>query len=84
LSELEDCFKNPLDQHQVLAIGYTDNGLGKGTLDIWDNNELRKVRKLSIDFRGSKLEVAHALKHTIRGIFLEDYAPQKPPAGLRR
>jgi hypothetical protein len=75
---------SPLEQHQVLAIGYTDNGLGEGTLDIWDNNDGPKVRKLIIDFRGSKLKVKKARAHTIRGIFVEDYIPQKPPRGLRR
>jgi hypothetical protein len=76
--------KNPFDQHQVLAIGYTDAGLGTGTLDIWNNNDLQQTDTLAIDFRGSELKVTGFNdNHTIKGFFAEDYRPKKPPANLK-
>ena len=76
--------KNPFDQHQVLAIGYTDSGLGTGTLEIWNNNDLQKTDTLTIDFRASELKVTGFNdKHTIKGFFAEDYRSKKPPAQLK-
>lgn len=74
---------SPFDQHQVLATGYDDNGLGKGTLSIWDNKEGAVPRKLKLDFRGSRLKVSNYPKHSISGIFAEGYSPRRPPGSLR-
>jgi hypothetical protein len=80
---------NLFDQHQVLAIGYTDNGSGTATLDIWDNNDRNRLNTLSIDFRGNKLEVSAIpgsnianRNKQIRGIFLEEYTSHQPPSSL--
>jgi hypothetical protein len=78
--------KNPFDQHQVLAIGYTDDGLGRATLRMWNNNQLRVPDTVNIDFRGDRLEVTgfnDPNSHTIRGIFAERYSPRRPPLSLR-
>ena len=74
---------SPFDQHQVLAIGYEENGLGKGTLSVWDNKEGAAHRKLKLDFRGSQLKVSNYPKHSISGIFAEGYSPRRPPGSLR-
>jgi hypothetical protein len=77
--------KSPFDQHQVLAIGYSDSGLGTGTLDIWNNNEVHVADTLTIDFRGSELSVGGFNDgHSIKGFFVEDYRTKRPPEGLRR
>jgi hypothetical protein len=34
---------NLFDQHQILAIHYTDNGSGMATLDIWDNKDVASL-----------------------------------------
>ena len=78
---------NPFDQHQVLAIGYTDNGLGRATLQIWNNNELRVPNLIRLDFRGKQLQVSgfnDPHHHSIKGIFAEEYTQSKPPLSLRR
>lgn len=79
--------KNPFDQHQVLAIGYTDNGPSASTLTIWNNNDGPLPNKLTIDFTGSKLRVQHFADsngHTIAGIFEERYRERTPPQSLNR
>ena len=78
---------NLLDQHQVLACGYTDNGVEQ-TLEIWDNNDANRATILDIDFRGPEVSVAarsgnlqYANRH-IKGFFLEEYVARQPPASL--
>lgn len=74
---------NPIDQHQVLAIGYEDTGLTQ-RLIIWDNNDGSKSRTLTIDFSGEELNVSGAYSSDpIKGIFMEEYSPKKPPEVLR-
>ena len=41
---------NPIDQHQVLAIGYKDTGNGEATLTVWDNHERNVARDLAWTF----------------------------------
>ena len=72
------------DQHQVLAVGYTDNGLGEGTLDIWDNNDGDSGKKLFLDFRGEELAVTGSDDLQLAGIFLEVYDCRQPPLSLKR
>ena len=75
---------NPLDQHQVLAIGYKDPGQGIATLSIWNSNQKQTPNPLQLDFRGDRLEVSNFKDdHTIRGIFAEEYTQSKPPNALR-
>jgi hypothetical protein len=69
------------DQRQVLAIGYTDNGAGQGTLRIWDNEDGNRPDTMQLDFRGNELEVT-GCNPTVEGFFHERYMPQRPPQGL--
>jgi hypothetical protein len=74
---------NPVDQHQVLAIGYEDRGNGTPLLTIWDNNDGARSRYLYLDMRGGELNAAGA-DHPLKGIICEEYAFKLPPASLRR
>lgn len=75
---------NPIDQHQVLAIGYKDPGNGTATLTVWDNREANNSRDLALDFRGSELQVGNAFKdEVLKCVFMEKYSPQRPPSSLR-
>jgi hypothetical protein len=69
------------DQHQVLAIGCTDNGAGQGTLRIWDNEDGNQPATMRLDFRGDELQVTGS-DPTVKGFFHERYMPQRPPQGL--
>jgi hypothetical protein len=79
------------EQHQVLAVGYTDNGLGRGTLNIWDNkgqhNNGNVGETLNLDFRGKELAVtstfASSDNRQLAGIFLERYERHRPPLSLK-
>jgi hypothetical protein len=73
----------PTEQHQILAVGYSDPGDGTATLDVWDNNDANLPRSLTLDFRGSELQVSNFLNNRpVKGIFLEGYSPAVPPASL--
>ncbi|MDH5193167.1 MAG: hypothetical protein OEW32_05725 [Nitrospira sp.] len=75
---------NPIDQHQVLAIGYKDVGNGVATLTVWDNNEANASRNLQLDFRGPELQVGNAHRgKVLKCIFAEKYSPRIPPASLK-
>lgn len=79
------------DQHQVLAVGYTDNGLGRGTLEIWDNKGQftsgNVGETLNLDFRGDELAVTSTFASSdnlqLAGIFLERYERRRPPLSLK-
>jgi hypothetical protein len=74
---------NPIDQHQVLAIGYEDSDAGQ-RLTIWDNNEGNRGRTLILDFSGEELGVGQfSSSRPIKGIFLEDYSSKVPPENLK-
>ncbi len=74
---------NPIEQHQILAIGYSDRGDGTATLDVWDNNERNLARTLGLNFQGNQLQVTNFLNdRPAVGIFLEGYSPVLPPASL--
>ena len=45
------------DQHQVLALGYTDNGLGKVPWTSGTTKTATSARRCSLDFRGDELAV---------------------------
>jgi hypothetical protein len=71
------------DQHQVLAIGYTDDGAGRGELIIWDNERGNKSDPMELDFRGDELKVSSSsINPTVKGFFHERYMPQRPPKDL--
>lgn len=74
---------NPIDQHQVLAIGYEDNGDGTAILKIWDNNHGAMWSIIRLDFRGSELN-ADGTSDPLKGIICEEYSFKMPPASLRR
>jgi hypothetical protein len=70
------------EQHQVLAIGYSDDGPGRGELRIWDNNDGREEKSMSLDFTGDELQAEG--RHTnLKGFFHERYAAKRPPEALR-
>jgi len=85
----------PLDDHQVLAIGYEDNGFGNPELMVWDNNDGSQARIYKIDFNGDALEVdkftisnkdkslTHQDGSSIKGFFLENYSHVQPPVELK-
>lgn len=72
----------PIDQHQVLAIGYQDRGDGTATLSVWDNNDGATSRRLELDLNNEELYVKGA-EHPIKGIICEEYSFEMPPASLR-
>jgi hypothetical protein len=78
---------NLFDQHQVLAVGYTDNGGGTATLTIWDNKDGNSSQTLRLDFRGNELKVSGTNitddNKQIKGLFHEKYSPHQPPLSLR-
>jgi hypothetical protein len=73
---------SPFAQHQVLAIGYMENGDGTAVLNVWDNNDGNKPRAFGLDLRGDELQVANS-DRPLKGIFLEDYSSRQPPMSLR-
>jgi hypothetical protein len=78
---------SPVDQHQILAIGYQDFGDGTPALDVWDNNHPDRCWRLHLDMRGSELNVGSSSPddyNDIKGLISEDYSPKLPPASLRR
>jgi hypothetical protein len=87
----------PLDDHQVLATGYEDNGTDNFKLKVWDNNDGRMERIYQLNFSGDELEVDKFLismknggpQHTdkggaIKGFFLSNYSPLQPPLQLKK
>lgn len=74
---------NPTNQHQVLAIGYSDAADGTATLTVWDNNEIGINRIMGLDFRGAELQVTNAPEDSLKCIFVEKYASQTPPLSLK-
>jgi len=75
---------NPIDQHQILALDYTDPGSGVVTLSVWDNNDRNQAQKWAIDFRGAGLAVSGAANaRPVAAIICEEYSYKKPPDVLR-
>jgi hypothetical protein len=77
---------SPVDQHQVLAIGYGESGDGTATLDIWDNNDISECRKLRLDMSGNELNVSSSNieLNDVKGILCEEYSSKVPPGSLQR
>ena len=69
------------DQHQVLAIGYTDDGAGRGTLALWDNEDGNSPSELRIDFRGDELRTS-GRRSNVKGFFHEQYRRERATPGI--
>lgn len=67
---------SPIDQHQVLAIGYGDRGDGTASLTIWNNNDGAVSRNHGLNFRGDQLfaNSSNSNLNDIKGIICEEYA----------
>ena len=79
---------SPVDQHQILAIGYSDRGDGTGTLTVWDNNWPHEKHDVNFDMRGGELNVSstdsyHDMNDT-KGIICEEYSVKTPPESTHR
>lgn len=76
---------NPVDQHQVLAIGYQDLGDGRTQLNIWDNNDGPMCRNLLVDTTGTELSVTSSKGKilNVKGLICEGYRVAIPPNSLR-
>ncbi len=79
--------KSPWKDHQVLAIGYTDNGAGQGTLLVWENIDGRTQRTITLDFTGNELKAAGPYGQNknysdLRGFFPAKYSVHRPPDDL--
>jgi hypothetical protein len=76
---------SPLGDHQVLAIGYEDNGVAP-TLTVWNNNDGNTTRKYALNFGGDELNVTQfpdPNDGAIKGFFLENYSHIQPPLALK-
>ncbi len=76
---------NPIDQHQVLATTYTDQGDGSPMLEIWDNNDGAASKDLTLHFQGDELVVdctTDPSLNDIKGIIFEQYTFNMPPTSL--
>jgi hypothetical protein len=84
----------PFEDHQILALDYEDDANGTALI-VWDNRDGPFQRRLEIDFTGDELTVQPdpiTLPDgsngpdwgggNIKGIFLENYSPQRPPDSL--
>jgi len=70
----------PWKDHQVLAIGYTDDATGQ-SLSIWDNENGASEDTLVLDFGGGELTTSGAYTN-VKGIFRERYSVRRPPESL--
>src|SRR5262249_8109712 len=82
---------NPIDQHQILAVKYTEGANNTATLDAWDNRDGNRARTLTLDFSGNALvvtqlrgNVTRDANKPIKGLFCEDYYSIQPPLSLRQ
>jgi hypothetical protein len=84
----------PFEDHQILALDYEDDANGTALI-VWDNRDGPYQRRLQIDFTGHELTVQPDdpivlpdgseifwSGGNIKGIFLENYSPQRPPDSL--
>ncbi len=70
--------------HQVVCYGY-EEGPERSALLIYDNNHPRVEQRLTFATRYSKqgdMTISHSDKSKWRAFFVEEYHPEKPPAGL--
>jgi len=77
----------PWDQHQVLAIGYTQIDEQSYNLTVWDNNDLDNHynsfdRVLTLRFDADRLRVDGYTNSDVVGFFAEEYHPKIPPSQL--
>ncbi len=74
----------PFNNHQVLALGYDDQGDGTGTVYLYDMNCPGKEQTIILDFRGKELVAQESCpsrpRGPLRGFFCQVYRPVRPPA----
>lgn len=77
---------SPIEQHQVLAIGYNDRNDGTASLTIWDNNDGAMAQTLDLDMRGDQLFVNSSKPelNDVKGIICEAFSAKLPPSSLQR
>jgi hypothetical protein len=69
--------KSPLDQHQLLAIGYETRSDNRLAIAVWDNRDIT-VKEMILDLSGDEL-VETGVENVVKGVFVEEYAPKQPP-----
>jgi hypothetical protein len=75
--------KSPLDQHQLLAIGYESTANDSLTITVWDNRDKNgKETQMTLDLGGDELRES-GVEGVVKGVFVEEYAPIRPPLNLR-
>lgn len=81
---------NPLNDHQVLVYGYTDNNDQTGSLFLYDNNQPGKEAVIEFDLRGPILATTRddtliagtQDRGPLRGFFASAYTPKTPPEAV--
>jgi hypothetical protein len=77
---------SPMNNHQVLAHGYEDNGDGTGTLFIYDNNNPDKECTIKLNFNTSAKDWVESHKSDkrgpLQGFFCTSYQFNPPPAAV--
>jgi hypothetical protein len=75
--------KSPFDQHQILAIGYENAANDRVTITVWDNRDPGgKERRMTLDMGGNELRES-GIDGAVKGVFVEEYAPIRPPPNLK-
>lgn len=74
---------NPMQNHQVLAVGYDDPHDGTGTIFVYDMNCPGAEQSIQLDFRGLLLFAVETCPNNrrgaLRGFICVEYTPAKPP-----
>jgi hypothetical protein len=78
---------NPMDNHQILAYGYEDNGTGSGAIWVYDNLWPDEEIRVDLDFSGSQLVASSphepdTKRGPLQGFFCEDYSFARPPVAV--
>lgn len=79
--------QNPMDNHQVLAYGYEDNGNGTGRIYVYDSNCPDQESTIDLDFTGQTLSAQESCgsfdRGPLQGFFCSSYQPNSsPPAAV--
>jgi hypothetical protein len=77
---------NPLNNHQVLCYGYSDNNDGTTTLFLYDNSAPNVESTTRLDFSGPELSAIESSpspdRGELRGVFCTSYTPKTPPKAV--
>ncbi|NJN15204.1 MAG: hypothetical protein HC822_02305 [Oscillochloris sp.] len=75
--------RSPFDNHQVLAIGYEESGVGTATIYLYDMNCPGREQTIGLSMGGPELiateSCASPARGRLRGFFCEHYEPKSPP-----